>query len=80
MKLVNTVLAAAVVLASSITGAAAQSGPVVTACKDDFPKYCAGKEHGRPEYEVRICLETNKDKVSLACKEALETTGGPGPR
>lgn len=63
---------AAVVLAAV---AAAQGGPVATACKDDIPKFCAGKEHARGE--VRACLEANKDKVSAACKTALGTTG-PG--
>lgn len=64
-------------LASSMTAAAAQSGPVATACKDDIPKFCAGKEHGPPEHAVRLCLDANKDKVSPACKEALQSTGGP---
>jgi hypothetical protein len=77
MKLVNTLLSAAVALAGSMTVAAAQTGPVATACKDDIPKYCAGKKHGPPGDEVRVCLEANKDKVSATCKEALETTGGP---
>jgi hypothetical protein len=53
----------------------AQGGPVAAACKDDIPKLCAGKEHGQGD--VRACLEANKDKVSAACKTALETTG-PG--
>jgi hypothetical protein len=48
---------------------------VETACKDDIPKLCAGKEHGQGD--VRACLESNKDKVSAACKTALDTTG-PG--
>lgn len=76
MKLVNAFLAAVVALAGSMTVAAAQTGPVATACKDDIPKYCAGKKHGPPADEVRVCLEANKDKVSAACKEALESTGG----
>jgi hypothetical protein len=36
-------------------------------------KLCADKAH---DGEVRICLETNYDKVSAACKKALDTTGG----
>jgi len=55
--------------------ALAQGGPVATACKDDVPKVCVGKEHGQGE--VRTCVEANKDKVSAACKAALDTTG-PG--
>lgn len=79
MKLVNAFSAAAIALAGSMTFAAAQSGPVATACKEDIPKYCAGKEHGPPEHSVRTCLEANKDKVSAACKEAIQTTGGGRP-
>jgi len=52
--------------------AAAQTGPVATACKDDIAQYCAGKPH---RGETRACLEANKDKVSPACKSALESTG-----
>ena len=79
MKLVNAFSAAAIALAGLMTVAAAQSGPVATACKDDIPQFCAGKEHGPPEHAVRTCLEANKDKVSAVCKEALETTGGGRP-
>lgn len=73
MKLINTVAASALVLATSIAGASAQTGPVATACKDDIAKLCTGKAH---DGEVRICLETNYDKVAAACKAALDTTGG----
>lgn len=76
MKLVKASFTVAIALAGSMTFAAAQSGPVATACNEDIPKFCAGKEHGPPEHGVRTCLEANKDKVSAACKEALETTGG----
>lgn len=65
----------AVITTLAATSAFAQDGPVATACKDDIPKYCAGKEHGQGE--VRACLVANKDKVSAACKTALDTTG-PG--
>ncbi|MEQ1715359.1 MAG: cysteine rich repeat-containing protein [Hyphomicrobium sp.] len=75
MRLVKTL--ATVLLASTVltAGVSAQQGPVATACKDDISKHCAGKEHGQGE--VRACLEANKDKVSAACKTALDTTG-PG--
>lgn len=65
---------AAVALIVSAGAAAAQSGPVSSACKDDLAKYCAGKSH--ESREARSCLEANKDKVSAACKTALEQTGG----
>jgi len=60
---------------AALTGAAAaQGGPVATACKDDIPKYCAGLEHGQGK--VRACLEAHKSKVSEGCRTALDTTGG----
>ncbi len=68
---------AAFTIATALTGPAfAQqgAGPVAAACSADIAKLCAGKSHeGR---EVRTCLETNKAKVSVACKAALESTGG----
>jgi hypothetical protein len=71
-----TAIAAAMLASFSLTVvASAQGGPVATACKDDITKLCAGKEHGQGD--VRACLESNKDKVSAACKTALDTTG-PG--
>jgi hypothetical protein len=60
-------------IAALATTATAQSGPVATACKDDIAKICAGKPH---DGEVRVCLESNYEKVSAACKTALDTTGG----
>jgi cysteine rich repeat protein len=75
MKILKALTIAAISLVGSAAMAAAQSGPVATACKNDIPKYCAGKEHGQGE--VRACLEANRDKVSPDCKTALDTTG-PG--
>ncbi len=72
-----TVLAVAVTVAGSAVQA--QQGPVASACSDEIKTYCAGKQHARRE--IRMCLEANKDKVSAACKTALETTGpGKGMR
>jgi hypothetical protein len=50
------------------------TGPVAKQCASDIQKFCADKQHGHGE--VRACLESKKDKVTAACKEALETTGG----
>ena len=74
MKLINMFAIVALSLAASVAGAAAQTGPVATACKNDIPKYCAGKKHGQGE--VRRCLQSHYAKVSAACKHALDTTGG----
>jgi hypothetical protein len=49
------------------------TGPVATACQQDIEKLCAGKEHGQGA--VRACLETNKEKVSASCANALDSTG-----
>ena len=69
------IIAAVALVTVALTGAAnAQSGPVSTACEGDIAKFCAGKGHGNRQ--TRTCLEENKDKVSSACKTALETTGG----
>ena len=46
-KLVNAFSTAAIALAGSMTVAAPQSGPVATDCKDDIPKYCAGRRDAR---------------------------------
>lgn len=73
MKLVYVTAALALAVAASTAVASAQTGPVATACKDDIAKLCAGKPH---DGNVRICLETNYDKVTAACKTALDTTGG----
>ena len=58
----------------AIGAASAQTGPVMEACNDDIANYCADKVHGNGE--IRDCLEENRDKVSDACKTALDTTGG----
>ena len=48
-------------------------GPVITHCKDDIARFCAGKRH---DGEMRGCLKAKKVEVSAACKTALDTTGG----
>lgn len=48
-------------------------GPVMSQCKEDIAKFCAGKEHGG---DVRACLAAKTADVSAACKSALETTAG----
>lgn len=72
----NAFAAAGLVLVGA-SQAVAQSGqgPVAQACSAEMEKLCAGKQHGQGE--MRSCLEANKDKVSSACKAALDSTG-PG--
>ncbi len=74
MKTAKTLAIACALAAALTTAGWAQKGPVATACADEITKFCADKEHGQGE--VRACLEANKDKVSDACKTALDTTGG----
>lgn len=70
-------IAAGLALAAVGTSLAQQpgkgQGAVITQCKDDIAKLCAGKQH---DGEVRACLEGKKAQVTAACKTALETTGG----
>lgn len=69
----GTLALAVSLLAAPALAQGTGTGPVARACEADIKTYCAGLEHGQGE--VRACLEENKDKVSDACKEALETTG-----
>ena len=46
-------------------------GPVITQCKQDIGKFCAGKQH---QGDVRACLEAKQAEVTPACKTALDTT------
>ena len=70
---IATIGTAALLLA---TGAvAAQQGPVAQSCATELTKHCAGKPHERGE--ARACLEANRDKLSEACRHALDSTG-PG--
>lgn len=69
----SLMLASGLLLAASIFNAHAQTGPVAKACNGDIAKLCSGKPH---DGSVRICLETNYETVSAACKKALDTTGG----
>ena len=64
----------ALTLAGGAAFAQQGQGPVASACNDDIAKLCAGKSH--ENREARTCLDAKKDKVSAACKTALETTGG----
>ena len=50
------------------------TGPVAAACQQDIEKLCANTTHERGA--ARDCLEKNKAKVSAACAQALNTTGG----
>lgn len=78
MRMIVTAIgfAALLGLASAVPAMAqgAGAGPVGTQCKADIAKFCKNASHGN--MEARACLEANRDKVSSACRRALDTTGG----
>jgi hypothetical protein len=49
-------------------------GPVAANCAEDIATYCPNTQHG--DRSARSCLERNRSKVSAACRNALDTTGG----
>jgi hypothetical protein len=67
----------ALLLATGIWPAAAQSGPTPQeqmACRGDAGKFCA--EHiGKPP-QMNACLRENKQKLSDACRKVVESRGG----
>lgn len=70
---IKTMMFAAAMLAAGATMALAKNGAPppgagrMAACRDDAQKLCPDK-HGP---DRRACLETNKDKLSDACKAAM---------
>ncbi|TPQ32380.1 hypothetical protein C2U70_21915 [Bradyrhizobium guangdongense] len=68
---------AALLLASTILPASAQSGPTPQeqmACRGDASKFCA--DHiGRPP-QMNACLRENKTKLSDSCRKVIESHGG----
>jgi len=75
MKKMNfTILIALQFLIAQI-GNAEGLGFVATNCKTEIEKLCADKEHGHGD--IRACLNSKKEQLSVACKQTLELTG-PG--
>lgn len=68
-----SVVAVSVLISSVAFAQDSDQGAVAKACADDIAKMCADKEQGSGQ--VRACVAANKDKVSAACKTALDTTG-----
>jgi hypothetical protein len=68
---------AALLLASTILPASAQSGPSPQeqmACRGDASKFCA--DHiGKPP-QMNACLRENKAKLSEPCRKVVESRGG----
>jgi hypothetical protein len=83
---IKTILMAAALLSATAGGAFAQGagappgagapqgaggGGGMAACRDDAQKFCADKTGP----DRRSCMETNKDKLSDACKAARAARG-----
>jgi hypothetical protein len=61
---------AAIVLATAFSGSApAQAADSRGACKADYDKYCAGLTPGGG---IVACLNKQHDRLSDACKKALD--------
>ncbi|MBK3662379.1 hypothetical protein JJE66_14115 [Bradyrhizobium diazoefficiens] len=73
----KTSVLAALLLATTILPATAQSGPTLQeqmACRSDAGKFCA--EHiGKPP-QMNACLRENKTKLSDACRKVVASHGG----
>lgn len=52
----------------------AGTGPVGRYCAKEIAAHCAGVAHG--SMQARNCLEANRSRLSSACRQALDTTGG----
>ena len=77
-----TLVAALACVAVSV-GALAQTADSSTevqsarkACRSDAMKLCSGKRGN----EARMCLESNSDKISPDCKNALAKLPPPAPK
>ena len=75
---IKTIWLAAVLLTATAGGAFAQGTPApqgagggMAACREDAQKFCADKTGP----DRRACMETNKDKLSDACKAARAAAG-----
>ncbi len=70
-----TLIAAGISIVCMTIPAAAQRGTVARVCAADIQSYCADKDHG--SRQTRTCLESNRDKLTAECRQALDSTG-PG--
>jgi Cysteine rich repeat len=74
---VSSVVVSLVLLAAGSPPASAQSGPTPQermACRSDAQTFCA--EHiGKPP-QMNACLRENKEKLSAACRQVVDSHGG----
>ncbi len=73
MKTALALAGGVVALLAPAAAPSVRSAPVATYCKDDIAKLCAGLPQ---DDSIRDCLEMNFDRVSDACRRALDATGG----
>jgi hypothetical protein len=82
MRLISTIALASVaaLLATATTAQqpakGPRQGPLITQCKDDILKFCAGKRH---DGEVRACLEAKKTDDGGLQNSARYDRQLPGP-
>jgi hypothetical protein len=55
---------------------AAISGPVGTACRDDWAALCYHPTAATDRQSILQCLETNRANLSTGCKKALQSASG----
>lgn len=72
----KTHILAVACLAASVVAASAQSPSreEQAACRADAQKHCS-QHIGKPA-DMRACMLSNKDKLSVACKAVVENRGG----
>jgi hypothetical protein len=81
--MIKTMVIAAMLLGATASGVFAQGaaqpaaggmavGGGMAACREDVQKFCADKTGP----DRRACMETNKDKLSDACKTARAARAG----
>ena len=78
MKLLTTMLTALVVMGGSpaLPAIASQGTPKEqAACRPDVHQFCSSIKPGSNDVMFLLCLQTNRAKLSKACRDVLESHG-----
>ena len=73
-RIVQTTLLSLAITTGMTVVAGAQTGPVAQNCTKEIAQFCANKGHGAAQ--TRTCLQAHRKSLSVACRKALDTTGG----